>query len=184
MNSHRQITRLVGVCALVGLAATAAACGNSSPSSSSSTPPSSAPASSSAPATTPAPSGSPSVTTSPPSGATAAITTNWETFFNSKTSVAKRVSLLQDGSQFASIITAQQKSPLAAGLTAKVKSISNITSAQADVKYDLVVGGSKVPMTGVAVYENGTWKVGVATFCGLLTLEGLKSMPAACSSAT
>lgn len=183
MNSHRQITRLVGVCALVGLAATAAACGNSSPSSSSSTPASSATSSSSAPA----PSGSPSVTTSPPSstsGATAAITTNWETFFNSKTSVAKRVSLLQDGSQFASIITAQQKSPLAAGLTAKVKSVSNVTNTQADVKYDLVVGGSKVPQTGMAVYQDGTWKVGVTTFCGLLTLEGLKSMPAVCSSAT
>jgi hypothetical protein len=52
------------------------------------------------------------------------------------------------------------------------------------VKYDLVVGGSKVPMTGTAVYEDGTWKVGASTFCGLLTLEGLKKMPAACSSAT
>jgi len=94
------------------------------------------------------------------------------------------VSLLQDGSQFAAIITAQQHSPLAAGLTAKVKSVSNMTNTQADVKYDLVVGGSKVPMTGVAVYQDGTWKVGVATFCGLLHLEGLKSMPAVCSSAT
>ena len=94
------------------------------------------------------------------------------------------MSLLQDGPQFASIITAQAHNPLASGLTAKVKSVSNITSSQADVKYDLVVGGSKVPMTGNAVYESGTWKVGAATFCGLLTLEGLKKMPAACSSAT
>lgn len=69
-------------------------------------------------------------------------------------------------------------------MTAKVKSVSNITNTQADVKYDLVVGGSKVPQTGVAVYQDGTWKVGVTTFCGLLTLEGLKSMPAVCSSAT
>jgi hypothetical protein len=182
MNSHRQITRLVGACALLALTAAAAACGNSSPSGSSSTPPSSPTASSPAPATT-----SPASTSSPsaaPAGSTAAITTNWETFFNSKTSVAKRVSLLQDGSQFAAIITAQQHSPLAAGLTAKVKSVSNITNTQADVKYDLVVGGSKVPMTGIAVYQDGTWKVGVATFCGLLHLEGLKSMPAVCSSAT
>jgi len=180
MNSRRQITRVVGVCALVALAATAAACGNSSPSGSSSTPASSS-TSSSAPTTSPAAS---SPASSAPAGATAAITTNWETFFNSKTSVAKRVSLLQDGSQFRAIITAQQKSPLAAGLTAKVKSVSNITNTQADVKYDLVVSGSKVPQTGVAVYQDGTWKVGVATFCGLLHLEGLKSMPAVCSSAT
>jgi hypothetical protein len=181
MNSHRQITRLVGACALAALAATAAACGNSSPSGSSSTPPSSATSSSpAAPTTSPASTSSASA----PAGSAAAITTNWETFFNSKTSVAKRVSLLQDGSQFAAIITAQQHSPLAAGLTAKVKSVSNITNTQADVKYDLVVGGSKVPMTGVAVYQDGTWKVGVATFCGLLHLEGLKSMPTVCSSAT
>ncbi|HUA43126.1 MAG TPA: hypothetical protein VMA32_16250 [Streptosporangiaceae bacterium] len=180
MNSQRQITRVVGACALVALATTAAACGGSSPSNSSTTPPASPATTSSAPPTSPAATGSGSA----PAGSTAAITTNWETFFNSKTSVAKRVSLLQDGSEFSSIITAQQHSPLAAGLTAKVVSISNVTSSQANVKYDLVVGGSKVPMTGVAVYEDGTWKVGVATFCGLLHLEGLKSMPAVCSSAT
>jgi hypothetical protein len=181
MNSQRQIRRVVGACALVALAATAAACGGSSPSSSSTTPASSPTTASSAPATSPAATSSAS---SAPAGSTAAITTNWETFFNSKTSVAKRVSLLQDGSQFASIITAQQHSPLAAGLTAKVVSISNVTGSQADVKYNLIVGGSKVPMTGTAVYEDGTWKVGVATFCGLLHLEGLKPMPAVCSSAT
>jgi hypothetical protein len=180
MKSRRQITRVAGVCALVALAATAAACGSSSPSSSSSTPPTTATSASSAPATSPAATS----TGSAPAGATAAITTNWETFFNIKTSSAKRVTLLQDGSQFASIIKAQQDSPLAAGLTAKVKSISDVTSSQATVKYDLVVGGSKVPMTGDAVYEDGTWKVGAATFCGLLTLEGLKKMPAACTSAT
>jgi len=180
MKSRRQITRVAGVCALVALAATAAACGSSSPSGSSSTPPTTATSASSAPATSPAATS----TGSAPAGATAAITTNWETFFNIKTSSAKRVTLLQDGSQFASIIKAQQDSPLAAGLTAKVKSISDVTSSQATVKYDLVVGGSKVPMTGDAVYEDGTWKVGAATFCGLLTLEGLKKMPAACTSAT
>jgi hypothetical protein len=180
MNTRRQITRVAGVCAAVALAATAAACGGSSPSASSSTPASSATTSSSAPATSPAATSSGSA----PAGATTAITSNWETFFNIKTSAAKRVTLLQDGSQFASIIRAQQHSPLATGLTAKVKSISDVTSSQATVKYDLVVGGSKVPMTGTAVYEDGTWKVGASTFCGLLTLEGLKKMPAACSSAT
>jgi hypothetical protein len=179
MNSRRQMTRVAGVCALVALAATAAACGSSSPSSSSSTPAASATTSSSAPATSPAATS----TTASTAGAKAAISANFATFFNSKSSVATRVSLLQDGSQFTSIIAAQQSNPLAKGLTAKVKSVSNITSAQADVKYDLVVSGSKVPMTGVAVYEDGTWKVGVATFCGLLHLEGLKSLPAACSSA-
>lgn len=173
MNTHRQAWKVLGVGILAVVAVSA--CGGSSPSSTSS----SAPA-----ATTPPSSPSPtSTTSSAPSGATAAITANWETFFNSKTSVQKRVSLLQDGSQFAAVISAQQHSPLAAGLTAKVTSVSNVTATQAAVKYDLIVSGSKVPQTGVAVYENGTWKVGAVTFCGLLSLEGLKSMPPACSSA-
>lgn len=169
MNTHRHAWLVLGA----GLAAAAlTACSSGTPSSSSS--PSSKPA-----ATTPAATS----TTSAASGATAAITTNWETFFNSKTPVAKKVSVLEDGSQFAAIITAQLNTPLASGLTAKVVSVSDITATQATVKYNLVVGGSNVPMTGTAVYQDGTWKVGVSTFCGLLTLEGLKTMPAACTSA-
>jgi hypothetical protein len=169
MNTHRQAWKALGA-SLIAVVAVAA-CGGSSPS----------PTSSSPSATSP----TPTSTTSSPSavGATAAITTNWETFFNIKTSVAKRVSLLQDGSQFETVIAAQQHSPLATGLTAKVTSISNITATQADVKYNLIVGGSKVPQTGTAVYEAGTWKVSATTFCGLLSLEGLKTMPAPCTSA-
>jgi hypothetical protein len=173
MNIHRQAWKALGA-SFVAVAAVAA-CGSSSPSSTSThSPP---------PATSPAT--SPTTTTTSPSaaGATAAITSNWETFFNIKTSAAKRVSLLQDGSEFYTIIKAQADNPLASGLTAKVTSISNITAAQADVKYDLLVGGSKVPQTGTAVNESGTWKVSATTFCGLLSLEGLKTMPAACTSA-
>jgi len=39
---------------------------------------------------------------------------------------------------------------------------------------------------GVAVLQGGTWKVGVASFCGLLTLENggkSSSLPAACKTA-
>lgn len=177
MNTKRHTWKVLGACLLAAIAVAAcASSGTPASSTSSSTTPAATTTSTTPAATSPA--------SSAPAGAIAAITTNWATFFNSKTSVAKRVSLLQDGPQFAKIITAQQHSPLAAGLTAKVKSVSNLTNTQADVKYNLIVGGSKVPMTGIAVYEDGTWKVGVMTFCGLLHLEGLKSMPAVCSSAT
>jgi hypothetical protein len=40
--------------------------------------------------------------------------------------------------------------------------------------------------TGTAVNQGGTWKVGVASFCGLLTLENngnTAKLPAACKSA-
>jgi len=33
------------------------------------------------------------------------------------------------------------------------------------------------------VYQNGTWKVGDASFCGLLTLENGGKAPSVCSSA-
>jgi hypothetical protein len=41
---------------------------------------------------------------------------------------------------------------------------------RATVKYDLTAAGQSVASgaTGVAVLENGTWKVGDASFCGLL----------------
>ncbi|HLH84499.1 MAG TPA: hypothetical protein VKV38_14655 [Trebonia sp.] len=41
---------------------------------------------------------------------------------------------------------------------------------QATVKYDLTAGGQTVASntTGVAVLQDGVWKVGDASFCGLL----------------
>src|SRR5215472_10560534 len=107
MNSHRHFSHLVGALALAGLAVVATACGGSSPSSSStSTPPATSPPAASSPATS---------GTTPPGGAAAiaAITTNWETFFNAKTPESQRVALLQDGDQFTSVIKAQQGTGLA-----------------------------------------------------------------------
>jgi|SRR5580700_6887339 hypothetical protein len=186
MNSHRHFSHLAGALALAGLAATAAACGNSSPSTSSS---SSAPASTPAAASS-APS-SPMTSSSAPAGGTAAmsaVSTNWEAFFNAKTPVSKRVSLLQDGSQFQSIIQAQAGSGLAALATAKVTHVTLNSPTQATVMYNILVSGTPQlkNQTGVAVLQNGTWKVGVASFCGLLTLENAgktSGLPAACKSA-
>jgi len=153
-------------------------------SSSSSTPP----ASSSSPAATPSAS-----STSSGSSSTAAdeqqITTNWEAFFNAKTPVAKRVSLLQDGPTFSSIIKSQAGSGLAAEATAKVTKVTMITTSEAQVTYDILVSGTPElkNQNGTAVLQDGTWKVGVASFCGLLTLENggsTSSLPAACKSGT
>lgn len=117
------------------------------------------------------------------------ITANWEAFFNAKTPVAKRVSLLQDGSTFSSIIKSQAGSSLASEATAQVTKVTVITSSQAQVTYSILVAGTPElkNQTGTAVYEDGTWKVGVVSFCGLLTLENggsSSSLPAACKSAT
>jgi hypothetical protein len=173
MKTHRPTWTVLGAGLL---AAAVTACGGSgTPAASTST--------STPTATTPA--ATPSATSAAPSSAAAAITANWEAFFNNKTPVAKRVSLLQDGSQFASIIRAQAGSGLAASASAKVVSVSNVTATQASVKYDILVSGTTAlpGEMGTAVFQNGIWKVGAASFCGLLTLEGLKPLPAACKSA-
>ncbi len=180
MNSHRYIAHLGGACAAIALAATVAACGSSSPSASSSSAPASSAPASSAPAA--------SASTSMSAG-TAAITTNWEAFFNAKTPTSKRVALLQDGSQFASVIKAQAGSGLAALATAKVTHVTVNSPTQATVTYNILVSGTPElkNQTGTAVLQNGTWKVGVASFCGLLTLENsgkTSGLPAACKSAT
>jgi hypothetical protein len=167
---------------LVGaLAAGLAACssGSNSSSSGASSSPSSAP-SSSAPASSASPASS--------SGAASTIAANWATFFNAKTPVAKRVSLLQDGQTFQSIIKSQAGSGLAASATAKVTKVTVVSSTQAKVTYSILIGGQSAlaKQAGVAVLQDGTWKVGLASFCGLLALENggkTSGLPAACKSA-
>jgi hypothetical protein len=112
------------------------------------------------------------------------IAHNWETFFKATTPVATRVKLLQDGPQFQSVLKAQSGHGLAATASAKVTNVGMVSATQADVTYDILVSGSPVLTSqhGVAVMQNGTWKVGVASFCGLLHLENLKPLPTACSA--
>jgi hypothetical protein len=175
MVARRIPQQILLVCALAAGIAACSSGGNSSSSGASSSP-SSAP-SSSAPAS---PAGS--------SGAASTIAANWATFFNAKTPVAKRVSLLQDGQTFQSIIKSQAGSGLAASATAKVTKVVMVSSSQAKVTYSILIGGQSAlaNQAGVAVYQDGTWKVGLASFCGLLTLENggkTSALPAACKSA-
>jgi hypothetical protein len=140
-------------------------------------------------------SGSPSTPSSskPPSSSSGTsaeaktIASNWTAFFSAKTPVNQRVSLLQDGSTFAPIIRAQAGSGLAALASAKVSKVTVQSATQAKVAYSILVSGTPelANQTGVAVLQNGTWKVGVASFCGLLTLENAGStakLPAACKA--
>lgn len=156
------------------LGVTLAACGSSGGSTGSA---------SSAPASSPASSAAGSN-----SGAAIAITANWETFFNAKTPVTKRISLLQDGSQFATLIKSQAGTGLAAEATAKVTKVSVTSPTQAKVTYNILIAGSPAlsGQSGVAVLEGGTWKVGVASFCNLLALENggkTTGLPSACQTA-
>jgi hypothetical protein len=166
----------------LALALTVGACSSSSSTSAStsasSTPATSAPASSSAPSST-APS------TGGSSAAVAQITANWEKFFSSSTPISERVKLLQNGTTFQTAIKDFANFPLASSLGAKVTAVVVNSATSATVSYNLTTssGSSLLPnQTGAAVYQDGIWKVGDASLCGLLKLVPGSTAPAACNS--
>jgi len=184
-----QIARRGLLVPALGLALTAAmtACSSSSSSSSSSVAaaPSSAPASPTPVATTPA--ASPSVTASKQatSGATAAaaIKQDWVTFFNPKTSVAAKEAILENGSKYEALLKSQASNPTAATASASVQSVKITSPTGATVDYTILVSGSPVlkGQKGIAVYQDGTWKVSKISFCGLAALENGGKAPAVCA---
>ena len=98
------------------------------------------------------------------------------------------MALLQNGSQFESVIKAQAGSALASSATSKVTKVTLESPTQAKVVYTIYVGGSPAlaNQAGVAVLQNGAWRVGDASFCGLLTVENsgkTSGLPAACRPA-
>jgi hypothetical protein len=175
---------------LAGLVMTVAACGSSGGSSSGSSPSASSASGASSSASGMASSAAPTSPAPASGGAPSTadlsqIKANWVAFFNPKTPVAKRVSLLQNGSAFASIIQAQASSPLASSATSSVTAITVESATQAKVTYSILVGGTAAlkNQPGVAVKQGGVWKVGDQSFCALLTLENNGKAPTACAGA-
>lgn len=166
----------------VALAVTVAACSSSSSTSATSSGSSSAAASSPAATGSSAPASSSSGTAGS-SAAVAAITANWEAFFDGKTSAAKKISLLQNGSTFAAVITAQAGSGLASSAGAKVTAVVVNTATSATVSYDITLSGATAlsGQTGTSVYQGGIWKVGDVSFCQLLKLENSGTAPSVCN---
>jgi hypothetical protein len=117
--------------------------------------------------------------------ATAQIKADWQEFFSARTPVATRISLLQNGSAFASILRSQASSPLAASAASTVSAVKVESPAQASVTYSILLHGTPALKNepGVAVHQGGTWKVGDQSFCALLILESSGKAPAACVSA-
>jgi hypothetical protein len=140
----------------------------------------------------PKPTASATASAEPVSGpaAVAAITANWKTVFNGKAPLPRRLALVQDGPQVAAFVEAQAKTSFgqaATGSTATVGSVLITSPSQASVHWNLLLLGTPLlkNQVGTAVYLNGTWKVAIASFCGLAYLEypkGSSKLPAACRS--
>ena len=120
------------------------------------------------------PSAHPSASGSPSGSATAQITSDWTAFFAGTTPAAHKITLLQNGQAFATIIQAQAGLPIARGTQAKVLSVKQTSPTTATVTYTISIGG-KVALAnqhGQAVKQGGVWKVGSSSFRALLALEG------------
>jgi hypothetical protein len=191
MDNCRCSWRSLGAAAGVAcLALTATACGSSGNAAS---PTASAQASASArDSAAAAPSGSATSSASPVPGVPAGLTgtaktiaTNWVTFFNPKTTVAKRESLLQDGSDFTAQLKSEAASSEAQLTSSQVSAVTVTSGTAATVTWSLLFSGSPVlaGQKGTAVYQDGVWKVSKASFCGLLSLNAASGpVPAACPS--
>jgi hypothetical protein len=181
--ARRIMALALGLALAVAVAACSSSSGTSaatSPASSAASSPASAPAGSAPAASSSAPAGSSSAS------AVAQITANWEKFFSSTTTTAQKTALLQNGSTFAAAISAFTSLPLASGIGAKVTKVVLDSSTKATVTYNITSSGGASLLsgqTGTSVYQNGGWKVGDASLCGLFKLIPGGSVPAACSSA-
>jgi hypothetical protein len=142
------------------------------------------------PSPSPSPSAAASREQSSGPAAVAAITANWKTVFNGKASIPDRLALVQDGSQIAAFVEAEANTSLgqaATGSTATVKSVTITSPSQATVDYEVLLLGTPLlkNQVGKAVYVDGVWEVGVASFCGLAKLAASKTgpqLPAVCRS--
>ena len=120
-------------------------------------------------------------TTDTTAAARAQIKSAYVKFFSGKTPVSDRVAVLQDGSKFKGLVTSFANNPLAKNVNVTVSSVTLQGANNAKVVYTVKLGGAGLPkQTGTAVRENGTWKVGSASLCKLVALQG--STPSACKS--
>ncbi|MFJ8648166.1 hypothetical protein ACIRNI_18875 [Streptomyces sp. NPDC093546] len=101
------------------------------------------------------------------------IEKNWAAFFNPKTPVDEKVKLLENGDRMRPVLEAFSANPQAAQTSASVDDVAFTSATEADVTYDLLVGGTPALSNtkGTAVQQQDTWKVSVKTLCALVKLS-------------
>jgi hypothetical protein len=124
----------------------------------------------------------PTTNAASPAAQKAEIRRVWERFFAGTTSASDKEKLLENGSEFSDALEAAAKSPFAKQSGARVSRVTLLGPAKAKVVYAILLSGKPVLSNrrGTAVKEGGEWKVGTASFCQLLTLQG--AAPDRCSS--
>jgi len=121
----------------------------------------------------------PTAMTNDTAGAQAPIKSAYEKFFSSNTNVPGKIRLLQNGPRFGPLVRDFYSNPLAKNVNVTVSSVTLQGANKAKVVYTVKLGEAALPkQSGTAVRQNGTWKVGDASLCKLVALQG--STPSVC----
>ena len=121
-----------------------------------------------------------SSTTNGAAAAQAQIKSAYQKFFSPSTPLPDRVAVLQNGSKFKSVVQGFASNPLAQKVNVAVTSVKLEGADNAKVVYTIKLGSAGLPkQTGTAVRESGKWKVGYASLCRLVALNG--GAPPACA---
>ena len=119
-------------------------------------------------------------TTNATAAAQAEIKSAYHKFFSPSTSLSDRVAVLQNGPRFKSVVQGFASNPLAQKVNVSVSSVKLQGQNRAKVVYTIKLGSAGLPkQTGTAVRESGKWKVGYASLCKLVALNG--KAPPACA---
>jgi hypothetical protein len=107
------------------------------------------------------------------------IRQNWEKFFDPETPVEEKKKLLQNGELLGPVLEAFSGDNRVGQVQAKVTDVTFTSPTEADVKFTVTLrGATALPdASGVAVEDDGTWKVSVKSLCALVRLSGDGSPP-------
>lgn len=87
--------------------------------------------------------------------------------------------MLQNGEEMRPLVEVLDGVEEAARSSAKVTKVQFTSATEATVTYDLLVRGTRVlnDTKGIAVLQDGTWKVSVKTLCTVAELSGIENAP-------
>ncbi|MFF3674283.1 hypothetical protein ACFYYS_09875 [Streptomyces sp. NPDC002120] len=109
-----------------------------------------------------------------PAAAKEQIEKNWAAFFDPQTPVKEKADLLQHGEVVAMLLGLFGTDADSPDTAVEISDVTFTSPTEAKVTYDLLVGGVPVleDSKGVAVLDDGVWKVSLKSLCGLIALSG------------
>lgn len=117
-----------------------------------------------------------------PAAAEKEVTENWEKFFDPKTPLKEKETVLENGAEMRDVLESFSGDERGEQVAADVTEVGFGSATEADVTYALTLkGATALPdASGTAVNQDDTWKVSVKTLCALVKLSGNESPGPGC----